>query len=255
MSPTLASPAFVLAWSAVEPHRVGEVAFLPEAAKDIIFGRGRDDLMFVRQRPGSIALRPPLQGDGLSRQQLRLRPSPGGLDVERIGRCPMLVNGDPIDRARVQPGDALLLPSNVLFFVVARRRVLPKLAYFSFVDLPRFGEMDRFGIVGESPAAWELREMAARASGHATPHATIGDDLQDRREDVPLVVRHVLRELATTNPSLVSRFCTESGEVRMAGTLMVNLLRDTTLRTVPHLERLLWGAISESTDDVIAHNP
>jgi len=167
----------------------------------------------------------------------------------------MLVNGDPIDRARVQPGDALLLPSNVLFFVVARRRVLPKLAYFSFVDLPRFGEMDRFGIVGESPAAWELREMAARASGHATPHATIGDDLQDRREDVPLVVRHVLRELATTNPSLVSRFCTESGEVRMAGTLMVNLLRDTTLRTVPHLERLLWGAISESTDDVIAHNP
>jgi len=271
-----ASPALVLAWSAVEPHRVGEVAFLPEGAKDVVFGRGRDDLMFVRQRPGSIALRPPLQGDGLSRQQLRVRAPRAGeheLELERIGRCPMLVNGDAVDRARVAPGDAVLLPSNVLFYVVTRPRVIGKLTTFSFTDMPRFGEIDRFGIVGESPAAWDLREAAARADkdresrsrwpvSSPTPssppvsgHSAIADDLQDRREDVPLVVRHVLRDLAKTNPNFVSRFRTESGEVRIDGTLVANLLRDAIARTIPHVERLLWAAITESVDDIIAHKP
>jgi len=269
----LASPALVLAWSAVEPHRVGEVAFLPEGAKNVTFGRGRDDLMFVRQRPGSIALRPPLQGDGLSRQQLRVRPMGRELELERIGRCPMLVNGDAMDRACVGPGDAVLLPSNVLFYVVARPRVFEKTTDVSFTDVPRFGEMDRFGIVGESPAAWDLREAASRTdreratlearNGGSTPESSSGeyhvpvisDDLQDRREDVPLVVRHVLRDLAKNNPNFVARFRTESGEVRVDGTLIANLLRDAVARTIPHVERLLWAAISESVDDVIAHNP
>ena len=245
-----ASPALVLAWSAVEPHRVGEVAFLREGAKDVTFGRGRDDLMFVRQRPGSIALRPPLEGDGLSRQQLRVRPAGEGLELERVGRCPMVVNGERTDHARVQPGDAVLLPSNVLFYVVSRPRVLRKLTEFSFADMPRFGEIDRFGIVGESPAAWDLREAATRVE-HTS---AIADDLQDRREDVPLVMRHVLRDLAKTNPSFLSRFRTESGEVRIDGGLVANLLRDAIARTIPHIERLLWAAISDSADDVIAQN-
>ncbi|WP_394824113.1 helix-turn-helix domain-containing protein [Pendulispora albinea] len=265
-----ASPALVLAWSAVEPHRVGEVAFVPEGAKDVTFGRGRDDLMFVRQRPGSIALRPPLEGDGISRQQLRLRPSGEGLEIERIGRCPMLVNGERTDRVRVEAGDAVLLPSNVLFFVVNRPRVFRKLTEFSFSDMPRFGEIDRFGIVGESPAAWDLREAASRAdrtapaapaasvetaapvAAHAAPMA---DDLQSRREDVPLVMRHVLRDLARTNPNFLSRFITERGEVRIDGGLVASLLRGAIAHSMPHIERILWAAISESVDDTIAHSP
>jgi hypothetical protein len=252
MSSAACSPALVLAWSDAEPHRIGEIAFLREGTKEVKFGRGQDDLMFVRQRPGAITLRPPLLGDGLSREQLLIRAEGDIFEIERIGRCPTLVNGDTLDRARVRAGDAILLRDNLLFYVVSRARNLAGLPAIRFADLPRFGEIDRFGIVGESPAAWALRAVMAEGK---SGQSVIVDDLGDRRDDVPLVTRHLLRDMAKTNPDLVAPFVSEAGEVRVDGALVMHLIRDASVERVHHVERFLWEAISHSDGEFISHRP
>ncbi len=61
--------AFVIAWSATEPHRVGEVAFL-RAFERMIVGRGDDDVpiaqfaAFGRQRPGEPLVAASLERNG-----------------------------------------------------------------------------------------------------------------------------------------------------------------------------------------------
>ena len=161
--------ALVLLWSAWEPHRVGEVAFLP-VFETRIFGRGDDDVgqlaLFAKQRPGEpYAPSPPeglLAGDGISRRQLVLRPSAVAVDMEVVGRCVTLVNGDETTRATLKHGDTIMLRKQVLLGCVRRPKVLAG---------PRaqrvFGGPDANGNVGESPAMWALREELARAAaGH-----------------------------------------------------------------------------------------
>ena len=55
----------------------------------------------------------PLEGTGISRQQLRIASRPGALVIENIGRCPALVNGEPFDKTVVVepiPESAPVLP-------------------------------------------------------------------------------------------------------------------------------------------------
>jgi hypothetical protein len=91
--------ALVLAWLAEEPWRVGEVAVLPEGQPQVL-GRGDglatdSRVRFFRQRPGTIESTPALVEGGLSRRQLIVTATSGGLKVESIGRCHMRVNGEP----------------------------------------------------------------------------------------------------------------------------------------------------------------
>jgi two-component system nitrogen regulation response regulator GlnG/two-component system response regulator HydG len=171
--------ALVLVWSREEPHRAGEMAFVDS---EQVFGRGgarpEDGLprtRLQRQRPGGTALTAPIDSVRISRAQLRLRPSGDRIVVESIGRCPLLVDGEPAERAEVGPGQTLQLKNELVFLVVRRPERIP--ARHGEARDFAFGTADAHGIVGESPAAWELRDtlaFAACAGGHVLVHGPSG---------------------------------------------------------------------------------
>ncbi len=173
-------PALVIAWSQEEPWRIGEAAF--PGGDERVLGRGAAPagagaIVFVRQRPGKEAEAPPIQGRGISREQLRVRAAGDAIDVERVGRCPLLVNGRPADRARVRAGDTVLLKSQLLLLCTLRPRRLPPLRHPWGAPLHAFGEPDAAGLVGEGPAAWDLRDRIAfhaRAGAHLLIHGESG---------------------------------------------------------------------------------
>ncbi|WP_437514062.1 sigma 54-interacting transcriptional regulator [Sorangium sp. So ce1099] len=168
--------ALMIAWSAAEPERVGEVALfdLDEGAR--ILGRGEPPgglsggrVTFHRQRPGVLERTEPLGSPGLSREQLRVRLEGSGLRIERVGKCPMELRGERVDRCILEPGDTLLLRGQLLLLCTRRPRRLEPLRSASLADAPAFGAPDVHGIVGESPAVWRLRDQLswiAKADEH-----------------------------------------------------------------------------------------
>jgi DNA-binding NtrC family response regulator len=124
-------------------------------------------LRLTRQRPGLLETRH-YENPQLARTELALRAEPHGIDVCSLGKCRLLANdGRRVQRVLVRPGETLELENQLLFMCSARpvelRGSPPE------PEQHPFGLADRFGIVGESPAAWRLRDsisfMAAR-SGH-----------------------------------------------------------------------------------------
>jgi two-component system nitrogen regulation response regulator GlnG/two-component system response regulator HydG len=166
-------PALAIAWSLAEPDRIGEVALPPPLGKSAVLGRGdranddRDErIVFRPLRPGGSPALAPLAAPGLSRRQLVVSASGGGLALEKVGRVAMRVNGRAIDRAVVHTGDVVVLEEELVLLVVDA-------APGAFAGGTRpdfaFGEPDAFGVVGESPRAWTLRDdiaFYARREGH-----------------------------------------------------------------------------------------
>ena len=385
-------PALVIAWCAEEPDRVGEIAFFEVDGGASILGRGSgsvdgsDRVVFHRQRPGRLERRPPLSGGGISREQLRIRREGKRLRVTRIGRCPMRTGGERTEACVLGPGDTLLLKGQLLLLCVPRPRKLAPLPSASDDDEGPFGAPDAHGIVGESPAAFRLRdriawlasadehtlllggsgsgkELAARAvharsaraggpffarsaatipaglidaelfgnvKGYPNPGmlerpgligaahggtlfldeigelpmslqanllrvldeggeyhrlggpvamrssfrligATNRDpgelkhdlsarlvlrldlpDLADRREDIPLLARHLIRRAAARSPAAVKRFFAPgSDEPRLKASLVEHILRCRYPTNVRDLDALLWRAMSESEGEAI----
>jgi DNA-binding NtrC family response regulator len=161
------SAHLVIAWSLEEPERIGEVAVIPRQGG--VLGRGGsmpedapfERVTFARHRPASVEPMAPIQSSRVSRLQLRLLPAPGGeLDVESVGRCPLSVNGVPVTKARVKPGDILTL-RNALVLLVSPRSASQLPPGAARARSFPFGQADQHGIVGESVAAWELRNTLA----------------------------------------------------------------------------------------------
>jgi two-component system nitrogen regulation response regulator GlnG/two-component system response regulator HydG len=383
--------ALVIAWSAGEPQRLGEVAILDERGARLL-GRGEPNpkdpaerLRFMRQRPFFTAPRPPLQDAGISRTQALLRATANGIEFERLGACPMLLNGSELKQGTLRPGDVLTLKNQLVLLCVTRPEVMARTHACQPESAPPFGEPDDAGLVGESPAVWELRErlafaatsdrhvllLGASGSGKELAAQTIhglserrrrtlvsrnaatlpaslvdaelfgnvknypnpgmperrgligeadggtlfldeigevpeevqahllrvmdageyqrlGDarplrssfrliaatnrdvselkhdlaarltvrielpSLQDRREDIPLILRHLLRRAANANPTLFKRFAAASGDFRVAPALVERLLRQDYTHHVRELDRLLWDAAAGSPGDFIA---
>lgn len=168
-------PTLMIAWAS-DPARVGEVAFFEEGSGAAILGRGgsTDDsstgrAIFYRQCPERIERMLPLSCPSLSREQLRIRPRGKYLHIDRIGKCPMIFQGERADSCALQPGDLLLLKGQLLLFFTLRPRFFPPLRAFSLKHAHAFGKPDGFGIVGESIASWKLRDeiaWTARADQH-----------------------------------------------------------------------------------------
>lgn len=172
--------ALVIAWSAREPHRVGELARCV-ADVPLILGRAPDSggneqaLRFSPHGCGgsSVELRSPagseLLGEALSRRQLALRSDGCALTVRNIGRCPMWVNGHLSGQAKVVAGDTIHLQQQLLLLCVQRAPLPHQNRQYPAARLQTFGQPDSDGIVGESAAMWQLREQiatCAQTSGH-----------------------------------------------------------------------------------------
>ncbi len=171
-------PALLIAWSAEEPERVGEIAPL-FGTRTWVLGRGSSNVhpdqarvRFVRSRPGHQLSMPSLGGAGLSRKQLTIRLQGKALLIENVGRCPLSVNGRAVTEATVNAGDMLLLGSQLLLRVTHRPTSIDPLGCNDKSACHRFGGPDAFGIVGESPAAWRLRAQCALA-GASSEHVLI----------------------------------------------------------------------------------
>jgi DNA-binding NtrC family response regulator len=177
----------VIAWSAAEPERVGEVA-LVGPGESFELGRdfaGRGALRFVRQRPFGVEERPAVAGPGISRRQLKVRGRPGALAVESTGRCAMRIGDAETSRGILLPGDTLSLRGQLLLYCVERPRRMAAAHDFSEPLAGAFGEVDRLGFVGESPVLWELRDQlayAAKARAHVliTGESGTGKELAAR---------------------------------------------------------------------------
>jgi len=73
--------------------------------------------------------------------------------------------------------------------------------------------------------------------------------LDTRREDVPLFVRHLLRNAARESPEIGRRFLAEAGEPRVDPALVERLLRRAYPTNVRELEAVLFLAMGQSPGD------
>ncbi|MEZ4470608.1 MAG: sigma 54-interacting transcriptional regulator [bacterium] len=148
--------ALVILWSAEEPQKVGEALLVVPRGAAVELGRGTEGL--VRQRPGRNVPATPLESRRISRRQLRLQGLGLRVQVENLGRCPLLVRGVATTQAVVEPGELIEVEGQLLLLCVRRPAVLP--TGRGAAPGP-WGEADADGIVGESPAAWALRDQLA----------------------------------------------------------------------------------------------
>jgi two-component system nitrogen regulation response regulator GlnG/two-component system response regulator HydG len=169
-------PALVVVWSA-EPGRVGEVLLLGRGPR--LLGRGparADDLhprlTPVRQRPGSIDPRAPFGSPGLSRAQLVLTARADGIDVEGIGRSGLWLDEWPVVEGHLRPGQVLRVGHQLVLLCVLRSSQWAPLRSWPASAWPAFGAPDAWGMVGESPEAWRVREACAFAAAR-TAHVLV----------------------------------------------------------------------------------
>ncbi len=175
--------ALVVAWSAEGLERLGDVALFGGRGP-FVLGRGAEPgesdavrVTFVRQRPGEQPAVAPIEAKGISREQVRIAVGDDGLEVERVGRCRMFVSGAEVDASTMRPGDTLLLHNQLLLLCERRPATMAPLRAFPRDAVPEFGAADRFGIVGESPVVWSLRERAATIAAtedHVLVHGDSG---------------------------------------------------------------------------------
>lgn len=181
--------ALVLLWSSREPQRVGEVALLSEHKEGWVLGRcpapsesesadprsakSERPVRFFQQRPAGLkdgVARGSefVLGERISRRQLRLWSTASGIQVENIGRCPLLINGKEVSSGLAEQGALIHLREQLLLYCTRRPRRLSPLICYPEGMTCAFGEADAFGIVGESPVIWALRErLAVLARGNA----------------------------------------------------------------------------------------
>jgi sigma-54 specific flagellar transcriptional regulator A len=164
--PQLPMIALVIVGCKKEPWRLGHLAYFPPD-KVRWFGRGglpiEDYSSYDRHRPGDpfppqLGISACLQGDSLSRCQASMMGRGVDLVIENLEACPMYVNGVETKRAVVRPNDTVRFGNEVLFVCVLRLPEFPPLRHASIAHA--FGGPDAFGIVGEGPLAWQLRDDA-----------------------------------------------------------------------------------------------
>ncbi|MCB9530715.1 MAG: sigma-54-dependent Fis family transcriptional regulator [Myxococcales bacterium] len=151
------------------------MALLPADASPRVIGRGPvlpDDpaprLYFSATRLGESGAGTDLLGAQISRRQALVCNANGRIAVERIGACPMSIDGVPTDGATLSPGSVLTLKDQLVLCCVLRPPTLPPTS-FPATMLGPFGASDRLGIVGEGSSAWKLRDsiaFIARTDGH-----------------------------------------------------------------------------------------
>jgi len=76
-------------------------------------------------------------------------------------------------------------------------------------------------------------------------------NLGSRLEDVPLIVRHLLKQVARSDAELRARFFQADGEPRIGAGLLMGLLRGHPVGNVRWLRNTLWRSLAESSSDTL----
>jgi two-component system response regulator HydG len=200
----------VVAWYPDEPQRVGEFAVVPAKGAPQVLGRGGDGpeprLRFFRACPGRLDPTESLGSAALSRRQLEVQPAAEGVEVRRVGRCPMRVNGVECDSATLRPGDTLRLRQELVLFCTRRPARIPPLRHLDPAAVNPFGEPDPLGILGEAPAIWALRDaiaFAAKADAHALLHGESGTGKELAARAIHRLSRRSKRALVSRNAATI----------------------------------------------------
>jgi two-component system nitrogen regulation response regulator GlnG/two-component system response regulator HydG len=156
--------ALTLVWTANEPERLGETLLLTRDEPSV-FGRGgapngtrenRTELQ--RQRPGGNQPAAVLENPFLSRDHLRIERQGDGLFVTALGKRPLRLGDAETKSARLRAGDLFEI-RGLYAFLVGRRPAQMRTGRGT--ETHAFGEADANQIVGESVAAWSLRDQIA----------------------------------------------------------------------------------------------
>jgi two-component system nitrogen regulation response regulator GlnG/two-component system response regulator HydG len=169
----------VVVWSEADPSLAG--AWLPlRAGKPLVLGRAGDDdaedrIVPVRQRPGENEPSPPIADPFLSREQLRVTAQKDDVRVENVGKRDLLEeDGRVVSDLVAAPGDLFEIRGRMILCVARRPRVMPAMQ-----NVPKkrhaFGEADAHGLVGESEAAWRLRDSAAFVASRTAHVLLLGE--------------------------------------------------------------------------------
>ncbi len=155
-----------------EPEREGEVAlFDPLAGKAWwILGRGvpggAEPVHFLQMRPGETLDGGALRGNRISQEQLRITLEGDGLRLSNIGNARVWVDGAELPKGFstvVREGAVIEIYEHSVFVVERRPRSMPA-PHRLVLPLPRFGDVCRMGLGGESPDAYQQREEIALAA-------------------------------------------------------------------------------------------
>jgi hypothetical protein len=156
--------ALTLVWTASEPERLGETLLVTNDEPGV-FGRGEklDDeresrIVLQRQRPGENQPAAVPENPFLSRVHLHIEPQGDDVLVTALGKRPLRLGDVETTSARLRPGELFEI-RGLYGFLLGRRP-----AVMSAREVPEahaFGEADANQIVGESVAAWRLREQIA----------------------------------------------------------------------------------------------
>ena len=230
----------------------------------------RDQLAFIGPRPGHVLLlgtsgtgkelaaralhraSPRARGPFLARNAATL---PEGLvDAELFGHVRGYPNPGMPERAGLV-GEA---DGGTLFLDEIGE--LPVALQAHLLRLMDAGDYQRLGEA--RPRTADLRIVAAtnRPREHLKPdflarfrHVIELPDLDDRREDVPLLARHLLVRAAAQDPA-VAPFV-EAGHARLAPDLVAALMRHPLPLQIRELDTLLWRCLATSRGDVVVRAP
>jgi DNA-binding NtrC family response regulator len=164
-APPTTTLAAVIADSVPQPWRIGEHARADRRSGGSLY-IGREGASFHREGPGGLVDTGRLRGDGLSREQLEIHPEGDGARIHNVGKTPVFVNGAELTRdwsARVKLPAVVEILGHTVLIVMRRPLAFPESHRLLEPHHP-FGLVDRLGICGESPLAWQLRLDIARAA-------------------------------------------------------------------------------------------
>jgi transcriptional regulator with AAA-type ATPase domain len=164
-----AVPVLVILWSRDEPERSGEAVLLPVGNDIHTIGRavlvdddGAIPLSFGQLRPAGRVDTGPLQSARISRRQLAIaHEAGGGLRIEQCGRGVMRLDGHAMPTGVIRPGGVIEVEHRLVLFYTRRPATWARPRPPGSADDFAFGAADPWGIVGESPATWELRRQIA----------------------------------------------------------------------------------------------
>ncbi len=175
---TRRAPHLVLAWSLDEPDRLGEVVPVTER---VTLGRGgpldtdpAPRTTLYRVRPGETVAGPPIANARIARCQLVIEPR--GEDtvyLRSLGPARVRVGGRQVTEAEARVGEVVEIHNAAVFLVTSRPMELSATsgARAEFA----YGTPDPYGIVGESEAAWRLREALAFAASTSRHVLLLGE--------------------------------------------------------------------------------